>query len=330
MASFSPFNKQYHDILWDQLYISEIALSNHIPQEKIDFFQSNNDVDDYIPVKTTFQDYGEHQRKYIWGDGIECLWENNTQRTCYFPWDNKCSAWNSAKLFSVSPIHKIVIKSTNNQQRNLGLKIQASIDHLNWDTLYILNSFDVKRMLKEPLHIYFFDNTKYLYIRIIQENSTCGYDIESISVFARENQSAILNTQNSIFYVLNGAMNINGLRYKAPFGLLKLPSNSFSITATREKDCKIFWITFDGNSATQLLKNANFDLDKPLFEIKNRTYLAELSNTVNELNEKLSNPEQEDNQFDLLSHFMKLMKMHALYNDVSFDLRTTQENYIML
>ena len=317
----------FHNILWDNLFVSEIGLSNSIPKEKIErSLPTDMDAIHYTKIDASFQDYGEHLHKYIWGDGIACLWEENKKRTCYFPWDYKCSAWNSARLFSFSPIHKIVITSTNNQQRNLGLKIQASSDHVKWKTLYTINNFDVKRMVKEPLEIFFFDDTKYLYVRVIQENSTNGYDIESIKIYVRDSDTKLQNTQNSIFYVLSGTMNVNGLRYKAPFGLLKLSTNSFSLSAAKESDTRVFWITFDGTDAIKLLEKANFDFNTPLFEIKHSSYLKEINNFVNEQT-AISG---EENQFHLLSRLMTLLAMHAKYNDLKTDEKNTQEKYIIL
>lgn len=317
----------FHNILWENLFVSEMGLSNRIPEQKIESaIPSDSDVVQYTKIDAYFQDYGEHLHKYIWGDGIACLWEENKKRTCYYPWDNRCSAWNSAKLSSFSPIHKIAITSVCNQQRNLGLKIQASVDRIKWNTLYTVNEFDVKRMLKEPLEIFFIDDTKYLYIRVIQENSTYGYDIESIQIYVRDSENKSKNTQNSIFYVLNGVMNIDGLRYKAPFGLLKLNTNSFSVAASTNANTKVFWITFDGTDSTKLLEKANFDFNKPLFEIKHRLYLKEINDFVNE--QML--PKEEENQFDLISKLMNLLSMHAKYNDMKFDEKNSQEKYIML
>ncbi len=318
--------QSFHRILWDHLSISEMGISNTIPQQKLNHSNqiARNNLH-YRQIKTEFYDYGEHKHKYIWGDGISCLWEDNKKRTCYFPWESACSAWNCAKFSSPSAIHKIVIYSSNNQRRNSGLKIQASMDHTNWNTLYIINRFDVNTLLKGALTIYFSDNTPYLYLRIMQENTVHGYDIESIQVFAQDISQEMQNKQISLFYILNGCMTVNGLRYQAPFGFVKLSSSSFSVTANRNKNIKIFWISFEGNEAINLLEKAYFDLENPLFVIKNRTYLNSLNTFADE---QFNNP-PEENQFILISKFMNLLALHSKYHNEKSGIPSIQENYVI-
>lgn len=320
----------FHNVLWDNLFISEVGLRDSFPNEKIlSSPPSEWNESGYTKIDTVFHDYGEHLHQYIYGDGISRLWEENNKRTCFFPWNIACSSWNSAKLALLSPIHKIVIAAGKNKKRNIGLKIQVSSDYVKWKTLYTISNFDAKRMEKAALEIFFFDDTKYLYVRVFRENSTNGYDIESIKIYARNSEFKSTNTQHTIFYVLNGSMNVNGVKHATPFGLLRLNTDSSALTVSEENNVKVFWITFSGTDSVNLLEKANFDFSSPFFNIRHKSYFQEINNFVNE---QIST--EDENQFSLISKFMALLALHSKYYGITDRLEnhgeSLQEKYIIL
>ena len=320
--------KEYHHIFWNTLSVSEIGASNTFPKEKLQINTGNEGKDIcYEEIKTQFFEYGEHSSKYIWGDGISCLWEDNQLRTCYFPWDNKCNAWNSARLERRASIRKLIIHSNANQDRNLGLKIQASVNNTDWTLLYSLNHYDVIKLSKEPLVLYFSDETEYSYIRILKENTLTGYDIKSIEVYTSNNPAPIAFRQNTLFYILKGALTINGVRYKAPIGILKLHTlkHDQAIKISACKNLEMLWISFHGDAALKCLDEANFDLNNTVFENKRSAYIHFLNTLLMEV----AVNDKEENQFELLSKFWNLMALHMEQTDISSNPHSVQTDYVI-
>ena len=315
--------KVYHRSIWSGLAITEIGISNKIPTNNDHIPSHAWQTANFLEIKKQFLDYGEHKFKYVWGDGISCLWESNLKRTCYYPWDNSCTAWNMAKLEIRAPIHKIVIKSDSNQTRNLGLKIQASTNSTDWTTLYTITQHDIVKMMHEPLSLFFSDNTKYAYVRLLQENSFNGYDISYIKIFTSDEIVPQSFTGNTLCYILDGSATANGIRYYAPFGMLK--SNELGISLSNTDKLKVLWISFTGNDANRLLEEANFDWNNPVFEIKDKTYFQFL----NDLATEIATETREKNQFELSSTFMKLLMHHLECAEIQSETHTLQHDYVI-
>lgn len=316
--------RTFHHVVWDSLSITEISLSNNIAPEELTSANFDEDENRYTRINAQFLDYGAHNQKYVWGDGIHCMWDNTNQRTCYFPWENLCDAWNAAKLDFPASINKIVIRSSNNHARNLGLKIQVSNDRYTWKTIYILNRFDIQKMTRSSLSIYFSDDTKYLYVRVLHDNSFLGYDIDYIKVYSSISPRT-QNTQNSLFYVLNGTMTVEGFRYRAPFGFVKLKSSNLSVAQVSTENAKIFRISFRGEDVVRLLEEANYDLNNPIFEIKSQSYFNELNRLIDDWIKS----ENDENQFEIISKFMSLLAMHFSHKKIKADVPSTCDEYVI-
>ena len=320
--------RRFNHVLWDTLAITEIGVSDSIPTEKL--APSNEAADKnivYNRISNEFLDYNDHISKYIWGNGISSLWEDNNDRTCYFPWDYNCTSWNAVKLSNFTPIHKIVIKVTQNHIRNLGLMIQASRDYEEWTTLYTINSLDIKKLQRSVLEIFLSDNTEYLYVRILQINSRYGYDITSLQLYARETYPEPLPTsENTLVYVFNGDITVDGLRYNAPCGILKLETASFNVSHKHDDNSRTFWVSFKGKNTVELLEQAFFDFKNPIFSIQSRAYLNELTNFVNEFSYELN---ADENQIQLISRLLGMLALHSKYNNTRHNAQSIQEKYII-
>jgi hypothetical protein len=180
-------------------------------------------------------------------------------------------------------------------------------------------------MIHSPLELFFHDNTEYLYIRIVNENTKQGYDFQSIEVFSAKDFYNYFAVEYTLFYVLSGTVSVNGSLYQAPFGFLKRPQDSFNVMTRTADQPETFWISFQGDQASSLLAESEFDSEKNVFQIKSSIYMQYLNVLINDqIKEK-----PPESQLKLISQFTELLFIHGVQNELQPKSRKSQNEHVM-
>ncbi len=271
----------------DELYIVEVGQGSALNRNYLYPNASmilDTDIGAYKQIEANFFSFDKTDKKYIWGNGIEAMWDElDETRTCYFPWDRKIDSWNIARFERPSIISKIEFCSLLNSTRNVGVKFQASVDGEEWDTLYQLKSIDIVRLKNGYLDIYLRNSRKrYLYIRIIHEDSDRGYDFNYIRCYKKFDHNQAIRDYYTLHFIMSGTLNVNNITVKAPFAILTTPQNSpvaYQISSA-EEEYSDFWISFDGKIAEKLLLRANINTNESIIGISDISMLEKLRDKI--------------------------------------------------
>lgn len=167
----------------------EVTESNQKPSETLELVDVDyHDYRNSANKKNPSDVYGD---KAGTEDAYKLVWDGKTDTTYCNQWSgaNAPGAWTSAKFKTATVINKIVLATIWAPTANLGVKVQASVDGTNWNTLYTVSAADGSfvegnrewKLEKLPINVN--DSTAYNYIRVY-DSVGGGYCLAEVEVYS--------------------------------------------------------------------------------------------------------------------------------------------------
>ena len=151
-------------------------------KEEVKTLTDTDTPDKNTKISLTYDSYDRLGLQYATG-ALGALYDGDINSRLSFFTPDGATAFNVSKLDGKKQIKYIKLFCAANYERNVGLELQASVDGIDYVTLYTLTAEDVGVMETAPLIVEVENTTKFGYFRVYHKDSTTGYDLNEVELY---------------------------------------------------------------------------------------------------------------------------------------------------
>ena len=221
------------------------------PAEEVKTLVDTDTPDKSQKLTLAYEAFDKLNLKYATG-ALGALYDGDINSRLKYAPDKTATTYNTAKIASPAVITAVKVFCAAGYDRNVGVELQASLDGVEFKTLYTLTSADVEALKNGPVVIEVTDTAKYAYFRVYHKEAS-GYDLTEVELYGNNNSYA-----NDYFGNFVAVMPVfeaaDTLGSKYIYGSKTGDPEGFKLLWDKDDSSRICYYTWDGGTSFNTAK----------------------------------------------------------------------------